>query len=367
MRQTIAQFSIDHFGLLSAAGKPLADLPTDIVSLEQVRAGYRQMVLTRLFDARAVNLQRTGQLGTFASSLGQEAVTVGFSMAMQAEDRLVPSYREQGALLARGVTMTELFLYWGGDERGSDFAGPRRDLPIAVPIATQALHAVGVARALQLRGERQAVVTVCGDGATSKGDFAEALNLAGVWQLPVLFVVTNNQWAISVPRTAQSHAQTLAQKAVAAGVESLQVDGNDLLAMEYASRQALQQARDGGGPFLIEALTYRLTDHTTADDARRYRDDDEVSAHWAEDPVARIKAYLVEQSGWSKTDEEALQAECQAELDAAVEAYLATPPPAPESMFDYLYAELPQAYQGQRSELLARAAKAEAGKEHHHG
>ncbi|MEL0083335.1 MAG: thiamine pyrophosphate-dependent enzyme, partial [Gammaproteobacteria bacterium] len=227
MDRRVAEFSIDQLGFLDQQGVPIEPLPDDIATAEQIRAGYRQMVLTRLFDARAVNLQRTGQLGTFASSLGQEAVGVGLSMAMQANDRLLPSYREQGTMIARGTSITELLLYWGGDERGSDFAGPRRDFPIAVPIATQTLHAAGVASAVKLRGEQQAVVTVCGDGATSKGDFAEALNLAGAWQLPLLFIVTNNQWAISVPRNAQSRAPTLAQKAIAAGVESLQVDGND--------------------------------------------------------------------------------------------------------------------------------------------
>lgn len=356
MRKKVAQFEINHLGFLDPSGQPLEPLPDDIADIERIRDGYRSMVLTRLFDARAVNLQRTGQLGTYAASLGQEAVTVGFAMAMQPNDRLVPSYREQGALLARGVTMTELLLYWGGDERGSDFQGPRKDFPIAVPIATQCLHAAGVASAIRLRGEAQAVVTVCGDGASSKADFAEALNIAGVWQLPILFIVTNNQWAISVPRKAQSHAQTLAQKAIAAGVECLQVDGNDLLAMEYASREALERARSGGGPFLIEAITYRMSDHTTADDARRYRDADEVSSHWQQDPVARIKTYLVERGGWSKDDEEVLQSRCQQELEQAVADYLAMPPQPAEAMFDYLYAELPVAYHDQRDQVIARAA-----------
>ena len=279
MRNPVAQIEIDHLGFLDSTGKLLDELPEDIADLELIKRGYRLMVLARLFDARAINLQRTGQLGTFPSSLGQEAVTVGFGLAMQPDDRLLPSYREHGALLCRGVSLHEQLLYWSGDERGSEFEKPRKDFPLAVPIATQCLHAAGVATALKLRGEPQAAVTVCGDGATSKGDFAEALNVAGVWQLPLLFIVTNNQWAISVPRDAQSHAQTLAQKAIAAGIDCLQVDGNDLLAMEYASRQALDRARQGGGPFLIEAITYRMGDHTTADDARRYRDDDEVSRH----------------------------------------------------------------------------------------
>lgn len=357
MQERVAQFEVDHVGFLDASGQILEDLPEDIADLEVIKQGYRSMVLTRLFDARAINLQRTGQLGTFPSSLGQEAVTIGFSLAMQPNDRLVPSYREHGALLCRGVTLCELLLYWGGDERGSDYQQARKDFPLAVPIATQCLHAAGVATAIKLRSEPQAVVTVCGDGATSKGDFAEALNVAGVWQLPILFVVTNNQWAISVPRESQSHAQTLAQKAIAAGIDCLQVDGNDLLAMEYASRKALERARAGGGPFLIEAITYRMGDHTTADDARRYRDDDEVSSHWQGDPVARIRSYLVEQGGWTKDQEEALQADCQVELERAVADYLAVTPQPASAMFDYLYAELPEAYEGQRQQVIDRAAE----------
>jgi len=359
MRTNVAQFGIDHLRFLDPLGQPLEQLPDEVADFEQVKRGYRLMVLTRLFDARAVNLQRTGQLGTYPSSLGQEAVTVGFALAMEADDRLVPSYREHGAQLCRGVTLCEQLLYWGGDERGSDYQHPRKDFPLAIPIATQCLHAAGIAAAVKFRGEKQAVVAACGDGATSKGDFAEALNVAGVWQLPLLFVVTNNQWAISVPRAVQSRAETLAQKAIAAGVESLQVDGNDLLAMEYASRQALQRARAGGGPFLIEAVTYRMGDHTTADDARRYRDDEEVSSHWQQDPVARIRAYLVDQADWSKADEEALQAECQEELEQAVADYLALPPQPPEALFDYLYAELPQAYAAQRLQVIEKGAQHE--------
>ena len=363
MRTPVAQFEVEHLGFLDPNGDLLGELPADAADLEQIKRGYQLMVLTRLFDNRAVNLQRTGQLGTFPSSLGQEAVTVGFGLAMQANDRFLPSYREHGAQLCRGVTLTEQLLYWGGDERGSDFQGPRKDFPLSVPIATQCLHATGIATAIKLRNEPQAVVVCCGDGATSKGDFYEAINLAGVWNLPILFVVTNNHWAISVPRSAQSKAETLAQKAIAAGIESLQVDGNDLLAMEYASRQALERARSGGGPFLIEAMTYRMGDHTTADDARRYRDDGEVSKHWQLDPIARIKAYLVAHANWGKQDEEALQSECKQQLEQAVNNYLAIAPQPPEAIFDYLYANLPEAYAQQRQQVINRGELKGAGHE----
>lgn len=355
MGEIVADVPGEPTRFIDPAGRPVDELPPDVLAGDELLRGYRYMVLTRLYDTKAVNLQRTGQLGTFPSSLGQEAATVGLALPMTAEDVLCPSYREHGAFLIRGVTLAEQLLYWGGDERGSDYAGPRQDFPIAVPIATQALHAAGVATAMKLRGEARAAVSVCGDGATSKGDFYEALNLAGVWHLPLVFVVINNQWAISVPRAAQSAAPTLAHKGLAAGVPGEQVDGNDLLAVHRAMRLALDAARAGGGPRLLELVTYRMGDHTTADDARRYRPDDEVSAHWKEDPVARLRNYLTEQGFWDKAREEALLQELNAELDQAVQAYLATPPDAPGAMFDHLYASLPPALQRQRDALTGGA------------
>ncbi|MFZ5790054.1 MAG: pyruvate dehydrogenase (acetyl-transferring) E1 component subunit alpha [Pseudomonadota bacterium] len=314
---------------------------------------YRAMVLTRSFDTKAIALQRTGRLGTYASSLGQEAVAVGVASAMQEDDVLLPSFREHGAQLWRGVSLYELFLYWGGDERGSDFAGPRQDFPVSIPVASHVPHAVGVALAFKLRGERRAAVCLLGDGATSKGDFYEAINFAGVWRLPVLFVINNNQWAVSVPRSAQTAAETLAQKAVAAGIPGEQVDGNDVIAVRDAAERALKQTREGGGATLIEAVTYRLGDHTTADDASRYRDDAEVSRHWAEEPVTRLRQYLSAEGAWSPQDEEQLLAACAAEVEAAAEKYLATPPAPPEAMFDHLYATLPSSLASQRSAAMA--------------
>ena len=191
----VAEFAIEHTQFLDPSGRatgPLPDFAADAAALIPL---YRAMVLTRRFDAKAIALQRTGRLGTFASSLGQEAVVVGLASAMRVEDVLLPSYRETGAQLYRGVSLEELLLYWGGDERGSDFAGPREDFPISVPIGTHAPHAVGVALAFKLRSEPRVAVCVFGDGATSKGDVAEALNVAAVWRLPVVFVVNNNRWA----------------------------------------------------------------------------------------------------------------------------------------------------------------------------
>jgi pyruvate dehydrogenase E1 component alpha subunit len=203
-------------------------------------------------------------------------------------------------------------------------------------------------------------VAVClfGDGATSKGDVWEAMNFAGVWKLPVVFVANNNQWAISVPLKLQTASDTLAQKAIAAGFASEQVDGNDVIAVHAAMADALAHARAGKGPRLIEALTYRLSDHTTADDAGRYRSADEVQARWKEEPIARLRSYLVNQKVWGKADEEKLVADCQRRVEAAVERYLAVTARPPETMFDYLYAELPNVYASQREELKRKREEA---------
>jgi pyruvate dehydrogenase E1 component alpha subunit len=353
----VARFEIRYSRFLDPKGNALRPLPDFAKDRAELVALYRAMVMARRFDAKAVALQRTGRLGTFASALGQEAVPIGIASAMLAEDVLLPSFREHGAQLWRGVSPVELFLYWGGDERGSDFAEAREDFPVCVPVGTHAPHAVGVALAFKLRRQKRVAVCVFGDGATSKGDVAEALNVAGVWQLPVVFVINNNRWAISVPLAQQSAAETLAQKAIAAGIEGEQVDGNDVIAVREAVSRALSKARSGGGPHLIEALTYRLGDHTTADDASRYRSGSEVSARWAEEPIARLRNYLVAAGMWGKADEERLLAKITITIERAAEAYLATPPQSPEAIFDFTYATLPRDLAEQRQAALDLARK----------
>lgn len=339
-------------GFLSAEGKRLRQLPEFARDPAALISLYRAMVRTRTLDAKAVALQRTGRLGTYASSLGQEAVSVGVASAMRVDDVLLPSFREHGAQLWRGVTPTEIFLYWGGDERGSDFAVPRGDFPVCIPVASHLPQAAGVALGIALKREAKVAVAIAGDGATSKGDFYEAINVMGVWRLPAVVVVCNNQWAISVPRSAQTAAVTLAHKAVAAGIPAEQVDGNDVVAVREAVERALARARAGDGATLIEAVTYRLADHTTSDDARRYRDDDEVRRHWKEEPLSRLRAYLVAEGSWGKVEEERLLAECRAEIDAAAEAYLAMPPQSPGAIFDHLFARLPEALVEQRAAVM---------------
>jgi len=347
----IARFEVHRRSYLAPDGSVLRPLPAFAADLPTLLTLYRGMVLTRAFDLKAVSLQRTGRLGTYAVSLGQEAVAVGIASAMRAEDVLLPSYRDNGTLLWRGTKMEEILLFWGGDERGNLSSGPAHDFPYCIPVGSQAPQAAGVAYAFKLRKEPRVAVCLFGDGATSKGDVWEAMNFAGVHKLPVVFVANNNQWAISVPLKLQTASQTLAQKAIAAGFTGEQVDGNDVIAMRAAAEEALTQARAGGGPRFIEALTYRLSDHTTADDAARYRPSEEVQARWKEEPIARLRAYLVSQKAWGKAQEEELAAECQKAIEAAIERYLASSPRAPQTMFDHLYAELPQTYAGQRAEL----------------
>lgn len=347
----IARFEVRKRSYVSPEGAAVRPLPGFASDPDQLRALYRAMVLMRAFDVKAVTLQRTGRLGTYAVALGQEAVSVGIASAMRREDVLIPSYRDNGALLWRGVRMEEILLYWGGDERGSRSSGPEHDFPCCVPVGSQAPHAAGVAYALKLRREPRVAVCLLGDGATSKGDVAEAMNFAGVHELPLVFVVNNNQWAISVPLKLQTASETIAQKAIAAGFPGEQVDGNDVIAVRAAAESAIATARAGGGPRLIEALTYRLGDHTTADDATRYRSPDDVKAHWREEPIARLRTLMVGRGVWVKSDEERLAAECQQTIEAAAERYMAIGARSPASMFDHLYAQLPDVYASQRSEL----------------
>lgn len=348
MGDVVAEFQIRYRRFLDPAGELIGAPPSLANDAETLKGLYRAMALARAFDKKAIALQRTGELRTYPSCQGQEAIAVGLASAMQDDDVLLPTYREQGAQLWRGISLTELFLYWAGDERGSNYANQPRDFPVSVPIASHTIQAVGVATAMKLRHEPRVAICTLGDGATSEGDFYEAINLAGVWNLPVVFVVSNNQWAISMPRAAQTATETIAQKAIAGGFGGEQIDGNDIIAVRIAAEQAIEKARAGEGPSLIEALTYRLGDHTTADDATRYRIESEVSAQWANDPMARIRTYLANRGWWSKADEEALVADCKARIEAAQEEFLAMEPQPVTDIFDYLFAELPEGIARQR-------------------
>lgn len=349
----VAQFEIDYLQFIGPDKTATQKLPPFASDAELLRL-YRAMALVRALDIKTVNLQRTGQMGTYPSCRGQEAVGIGAGDAMHKSDVFVPYYRDQGILLMRESGIHNYLSYWSGDERGTQYDAPHcaQDFPTCVPIGTQTLHACGVAFAIKYRKEKRAVVTCIGEGGTSEGEFYEAVNIAGDWQLPVVFLVNNNQWAISVPRSAQTHCQTIAQKAIAGGFEGVQVDGNDVVAVRYAMERALEKARNGGGPTLIEAITYRLSDHTTADDATRYQPAEDLKKAWEVEPVARLAHYLEAQNLWNRDKEAQMQKELSAEVDEIINKYLSREAPKATDMFDSLFAELPQRIKEQREFLV---------------
>jgi 2-oxoisovalerate dehydrogenase E1 component alpha subunit len=356
-----AKFEIEYLQYLDAEGKQVRDdLPEFAKDLNHMVELYKLMLSTRVFDAKSVALQRTGKLGTYASCLGHEAAHVGVGSAMKPEDVLAPSYREYGAQLYRGVQPREVYMYWGGDERGNDYQNEpaRHDFAWSVPIATQCLHAAGSALAFKIRKEKRVAVCMIGDGGSSKGDFYGAINITGAQNLPMVAVIVNNQWAISVPRKIQSGAPTLAQKGIAAGLFSIQVDGNDIIAVRKAMEDALERARNGEGGSVIEAVTYRLSDHTTADDARRYRGEQEVKDAWAKEPMVRLRNWLVAKGVWDDAKEEAWKAECDDWMDNEVNAYLETKTQPVTAMFDYTFAEVPADLAKQRDLVISLEKKA---------
>jgi pyruvate dehydrogenase E1 component alpha subunit len=342
------RFQVEYLSILDSDGNLDASLEPDI-SGEDLKRLYRAMLLGRRLDERMIRLQRQGRIGTFAPIKGQEASQLGAAFTLRPSDWMVPSFRETAAMLWRGWPIENLLLFFAGYLEGGQPAPAQNDLPVIIPVATQLPHAVGLAYAAQYRGDDAVVMAFCGDGATSEGDFHEALNFAGVWHVPVVFVVQNNQWAISVPLKKQTHSKTIAQKALAYGLPGLQVDGNDVLAVCAASREAVERARAGDGPTLIECVTYRLGVHTTADDPTKYRTAEEVAAWERKDPLTRFGTYL------QKRDllEDGLEEAVDAEIAAAVQRFEAAGAAEPLTMFDHVYAERPPHLAGQRNQLEA--------------
>lgn len=314
---------------------------------------YRFMVLGRRFDERMLQLQRQGRIGTFAPIKGQEASQLGAVAALEPRDWMVPCFRETAAQLWRGTTMESVLLYFGGFDEGGRIPDGQKDLPVAIPVASQLLHAVGLAWAAKYRKSDEVAMTFFGDGATSEGDFHEALNFAAVYQTPTVFVCQNNQWAISVPRSKQTRSRTLAQKALAYEMPGIQVDGNDVLAVYTAAKEAVDRARQGGGPTFIECVTYRMAMHTTADDPGRYRTQEEVDQWARKDPIARFEKYLTQKGLLNPPLMETLAREVDAEIQKAVKHYeeLSRTLGNPLEMFDHHFEQLPGHLVEQREEL----------------
>lgn len=325
--------------ILDKDGKVNGKLDPKIPEGTLIKA-YKTMVLTRTADDKAVKLQRQGKLGAYPPSKGQEASQLGPAMALEGEDWLVWAFRELAALLWRGVPLWRAYLYWMGNEEGSNYPENVRVTPSAVPVASQIPHAVGISYASKLRKEASVTVVYFGDGGTSEGDFNEGLNFAGVFRTPTVFVCQNNQYAISLPRTHQTAARTLAQKAVAFGFPGIQVDGNDLLAMYAATKEAVDRARKGEGPTLIESYTYRMGDHTTSDDATRYRVEKEVQEWTSKDPLMRLRAYLQSRGLWDEKKEEDCLNWAERLVEEEVNKAQMFPPPKVEEVFKHTYAEM---------------------------
>jgi pyruvate dehydrogenase E1 component alpha subunit len=320
---------------------------------QQVQQLYRHMLLLRLYDRKAVSLQRQGRFGTYAPMEGQEASLVASASALQPQDWMTTSYRESGAMWLHGVPLRLLSLFWMGNEFGSHMPEGVRVLPIAIPVGSQPLHAVGLAYAAKYRREGSIALTYFGDGATSEGDVHEAMNLAGVLHVPCVFFCQNNQYAISVPRQAQTAAPTIAQKALAYGFPGVLVDGNDLFAVYAVTHEAVERARRGQGPSLIEAYTYRLGAHTTADDPTKYRADAELAEWRPRDPLLRVQKYLEQRGQWSAAWEQQQVDACTAEVEQAMAEAAAVPPPPPQDMFRYMYSTMTPALLEQEAALLA--------------
>lgn len=342
--------------ILDKDGKVDKTLMPDL-SGQQLQDLYRSMVRMRKVDEKALNMQRQGRMGTYGSIRGQEAAQAGLAAAMEPQDWTVPSFREQGIMMERGVPPHLVYAFWKGDERGSVFPEGVRCLPIAIPVASQFLHAAGMGMALKLKGEDAVAVGFGGDGSTSEGDFHEALNFAGVFKARTVFFVQNNQWAISVPFRQQTAAQSIAQRAHGYGIEGIQVDGNDVLAVYAASREALDRARRGDGATLIEALTYRMENHTTADDATRYRPAEDLEYWRQRDPIDRMRKFLVAQKLWNDKKEQALLEECAALVETEVAALEAMPAPDPTDIVSYMFKELPYNLREQREQLAREVGR----------
>jgi pyruvate dehydrogenase E1 component alpha subunit len=319
---------------------------------EQVRQMYRHMLALRLYDRKAVLMQRQGRFGTYAQMEGQEASLVASTYPLQPQDWMVTSYRETGAMWLHGVPLKHLSLYWMGNEFGSHMPDGVRVLPISIPVGSHPLHAVGLAYASKYRQEGSVAVTYFGDGATSEGDVHEAMNMAGVYQVPCIFFCQNNQYAISVPVQAQTAAPTIAQKALAYGFPGIRVDGNDIFAVYAVMHEAVERARRGAGPCLIEAYTYRMGAHTTADDPTKYREDSEVEVWRPRDPLLRVQTYLQRRQAWTEAWEHHLLETCTAEVEQAMADAEAVPAPPPEEMFRYMYATMTPALREQEAGLL---------------
>ncbi|MDP2168258.1 MAG: pyruvate dehydrogenase (acetyl-transferring) E1 component subunit alpha [Thermodesulfovibrionales bacterium] len=329
-----ASFEVKSLSILNEKGEAdetlMPSLPDD-----DIKRIFELMVLSRTFDEAALSLQREGRIGTYASMLGQEASQIGSALAFEKSDWIFPSFREMAVYITMGYPMYMLLQYWSGDERGARAPAGLNIFPVCVPVGTQIPHAVGASMAAKYKGDKAVACCYFGDGGTSKGDFHEGLNMAGVFKLPVVFICQNNQWAISVPRRRQSASKTLSQKAYSYGFEGIQVDGNDVFAVYKATSEAVRKARGGGGPTLIECFTYRMSDHTTADDSSKYRSNEEVESWKPKDPLLRLKLFMEKKGLWNEQYQKGVEEKSKTAVEQAIRKAESLSPPEPADMFRY--------------------------------
>jgi pyruvate dehydrogenase E1 component alpha subunit len=351
LQKRVFNAGIDYIQVMDENGNVDDSIfPTDLTK-EKIVELYRNMCFARALDDKILSLQRQGRAVTYAPLVGEEATQIGSAGAMRTGDIFVPNFRQHGVYLARGMPLDLALLYWRGFEDGNKIPKEVFGYPACIPVGSQMLHAAGVAFAQKQRKTGKAVIVYVGDGGTSEGDFYEALNFAGVFKVPLIVIIENNQWAISVPRSAQTSAETLAQKGIAAGIRCLQVDGNDVMAVYKAVNESINFS--SLGPTLIECVTYRMSMHTTADDPTKYRDDDQVAAWRSKDPIERVRKYMIAKALWNDDMETKMRADQKAAIDAAVvksEEFK----PDPKSMFEHVYSFIPETLQ----EELAEAQEA---------
>jgi pyruvate dehydrogenase E1 component alpha subunit len=338
------------FNIIDDDGKVVNPKWLGSINDKELVKAYKFMQYVRTADEMCMSYQRQGRLYTFPPNLGQEAISTATGFVMQEKDWMVPSYREVAAWILKGGTMKDIFLLWGGDEKGYLFSGANNILPISVPIASQLPHATGIGFALNYQEKDGAVFAFVGDGGTSEGDFHEALNFAGVWKVPVVFVIQNNQYAISVPVSRQTASQNLAVKSVAYGIPGIRVDGNDFLAMHKILTDARDYVTNGNGPILIEAVTYRKGAHTTSDDPSLYRTDEEEATWAIKDPIKRLRAHLIKKKLWKATDDVKLIEGYKKEVDAQFIDYENSPDYELDDVFDHIYEEIPEDLKKQKVE-----------------
>jgi pyruvate dehydrogenase E1 component alpha subunit len=341
----------ERLQILDPAGRVLRSDLVPALTDADLRRMYALMVLTRAADRKALNLQRQGRLGTFASSLGHEACQIGAAFGLRPEDWAFPYFRDLGLYLTIGFPLASYFHYWMGNEAGLVSPPGLNVYPLSITVAAQIPQAAGAGMAARYLKKSLAVLATFGDGATSEGDFHEGLNIAGVFRTPNVFVCYNNQWAISTPRSRQTASATIAQKALAYGLPGVQVDGNDILAVTAAVGEGLERARTGKGPSLVEAVTYRMGHHTTSDDATRYRDEAEVKEWAGRDPLVRFRAYLEGKGLWNEDSEKTVLEKAAADVEAAVAEAESRPSASVEDIFAWTFKDMPPRLAAQLAEI----------------